>query len=192
VVEGLSVTAPARTIMDVARERGVAAGLVAADAALRSGLVDADDLDRAFDRCAGWPGRRSARIVRAMCDGSAESPLESLSRLAIAASHLPRPQLQVAIWGRTRQFAGRPDFYWDDYGVIGEADGDLKYEDRSVLVRERVRQQTLERLGLIVVRWRWPDVFDFARVAEDLRFAFQRGIRPGSPARRWVCTRPGR
>jgi hypothetical protein len=159
VVDGYRVTSPARTVMDVAREHGVAAGVVAADYALRTGLADASSLGGAFELCARWPGRRAARITLMSADGAAESPLESLSRLRIAAARLPKPRLQPEICDGYGRFLGRPDFYWDEFGVVGEADGDLKYNrGRPAIVEERERQKRFEETGLIVVRWGWSDV----------------------------------
>lgn len=192
IVGGYRTLSPARTIMDLSREFGVASGLVAADHALHVGLVEPDEVELAWERCAGWPGRKAARIVRALCDGASESPLESLSRLAMAANRLPPPELQATISTRAGQFVARSDFYWDEFGVIGEADGDLKYDDRVALVRERARQQSLEQLGLTVVRWRWADLADFEPVAARLRSAFRRGVGRDSPERRWLCTHGGR
>ncbi len=52
----------------------------------------------------------------------------------------------------------RVDFWWSQQGVIGEADGRVKYTDEDVLWREKRRRDALEELGLRVVRWSWTDV----------------------------------
>jgi hypothetical protein len=184
------VTSPQRTIMDLARERGVLSGVVAADHALHHGLVTADELASAFELCRGWPGRKAARITLLCADGAAESPLESISRLKMAASGLPAPRLQVDICDEDGVFLGRSDFYWDEFGVVGEADGDLKYDGRfgdaqEIVAQERRRQALFERAGLLVVRWGWGDLWSFENVVARLRTAFARGAAPGSPARRW-------
>jgi hypothetical protein len=190
-LDGYRVMGQARTVMDVARERGVAAGVVAADHALHHGLVDAGLLAAAFETCAGWPGRKAARITLLSADGAAESPLESLSRLRIAAQGLPAPRLQTEICDESGRFLGRCDFYWDEFGVVGEADGDLKYEPgRPAVVKERHRQKQFEETGLIVVRWGWSDVYSFEAVARRLRAAYARGYRRGSSERRWGTIAP--
>jgi hypothetical protein len=190
VKDGYRIVSPARAVMDVARERGVGAGVVAADYALRAELTDRGGLAAAFELCAGWPGRKAARITLLSADADAESPLESLSRLQIAQMGLPKPQLQPSIGDQYGRFIGRCDFYWDEFGVVGEADGDLKYEGgRPVIVQERRRQKLLEETGLIVVRWGWSDLFTFDAVARRLGASFRRGARPGSPDRRWTILR---
>lgn len=64
----------------------------------------------------------------AFADGRAESPGESLSRVAIVRAGLPAPELQFEIhlpdgggWVATSDFA------WPEHGVVGERDGREKY-----------------------------------------------------------------
>jgi hypothetical protein len=192
MIDGYAVLSAARTVMDVAREFGVAAGVVAADFALHERLITETDLAEAFEMCRGWPGRKAARLTLLNADGDAESPLESVSRLRILAYGLPAPRLQTEFCDLHGQFLGRSDFYWDDYGVFGEVDGDMKYADEEdpVLSAQRERQGTLEGTGLVGVRWGWPDLFSFARVVRRIEIAFARGARPGSPQRRWGLLLP--
>ena len=70
-------------------------------------------------------------------------------------SGLPRPECQVEIRDRRNHLAGRVDFAWIEHGVVGEADGRVKYGDRpaEVVEAEKERQARLEALGLVVVRW---------------------------------------
>ncbi len=179
--------------MDIAREHGVAAGVVAADYVLHEGLASGSELAGAFEVCSSWPGRKAARIVLAFADGATESPLESLSRLRIAAFGLPAPRPQVVLCDEFGRFIGRGDFYWDEFGVVGESDGDLKYEDGAeAIVDERRREKEFGETGLITVRWGWSDLYAFDKVADRLRAAYARGFRPGSPDRRWTVRRtPG-
>lgn len=125
--------------------------------------------------------------MAAAADPRSESPLESVSRLAIRDAHLPAPWLQptVLVDGR---FVGRPDFYWDEFGVTGEADGWEKYEAGWQRLRdEKRRQERFEEAGLVVVRWGSDDLDRFDRVAERLLAAFRRGSRLPRSERRWVA-----
>jgi hypothetical protein len=193
-VDGTRATAVARTVLDVAREHGLDAGVAAADAGLHRGLTTADELRRAFDVCASWPGRAAARSTVALCDGLAESPLESVSRLRIRDANLPRPQLQVELGDGRGRFLARVDFYWPEFGVVGEADGNVKYARSPALIAERRRQAALEDLGLVVVRWEWAELSRFDVVVRRLRAAFGRGV-PAGTGQRWSvlspCTRTG-
>ena len=70
---------------------------------------------------------------------------------------------------------GRCDFYWDEPGVFGEADGRSKYDGRDVLTAEKDRQEALERLGLVCVRWGWSTVRSDPRdLAARVLDAFER------------------
>ncbi|MDQ2749594.1 MAG: type IV toxin-antitoxin system AbiEi family antitoxin domain-containing protein, partial [Actinomycetota bacterium] len=148
-------TSIARTVVDLAREHGPQAGIVPLDFALRRELVSAADLAHTLEHCRRWPGVTQARAVIAAADARSESPLESLSRMKLATFDLPRPELQLAIGDRRGRFVGRVDFYWDEFGVVGEADGLQKYDDATspTLREEKIRQENLEETGLIVVRW---------------------------------------
>jgi hypothetical protein len=185
VVDDYVLTSPTRTVLDIAREHSTAAGLVVADAALRAGLTCTADLAAGLELCARWPGRiRAAAVVRES-NPAAESPLESISRLLMRRAGLPPPVLQAQIDDRDGRFVARSDFYWPEYGVVGEADGNLKYDaGRSAIVAERRRQQALEDLGLIVVRWEWADLARFAIVIRRLRTAFARSTADRSTADR--------
>jgi hypothetical protein len=183
-VDGFRVTSVARTVVDLARERGVESGIVAADAALHQGLLNAEDLGRAAAACARWPGQSAARSTLAGWDAAAESPLESLSRLRMDEHAMPRPRLQTNLGDEYGRFIARVDFYWPEFGVAGQADGALKYKAGAAVLAEKGQQELLERLGVIVVRWQWRDLYHFDAVAARLTAAFNRGHRCGA-GQRW-------
>jgi hypothetical protein len=120
---GVPRTASARTTVDIAREDGIDDAVVVGDAALHRGLTTALDLEAVLVDCANWPGIRRGRAAVARLDGRSESPLETISRLRILESTLPRPRLQVNIHDLSGRWLGRTDFFWEQAGVIGEADG---------------------------------------------------------------------
>lgn len=185
----IAFTRPARTIVDLAREHGADAAISAADVALYRGLVSAAELGNVVRYGTGWPGIVAARRVVALADARSESVLESISRLRIDELGLPPPDLQVPMYSGGR-FVGRPDFYWDEFGVIGEADGMVKYDGTTTSLREEKRRQgELEDAGLITVRWGWSDLWPFDEVARRLRSAFARGLRPDRAARLWTPAR---
>lgn len=76
---GVPLTSPARTVIDLARDHGVADGVVAADCALRRGLVTVPGLWEVVHEVNGWPGGDRARRAADLADGRSESALESLS-----------------------------------------------------------------------------------------------------------------
>lgn len=153
---GLAVTGPARTVLDLARHDR-AAGLVAADFAVRHQLCERERLHELVARSSGWPGNRSARWVSEHVDPLSESPLESITRLVVSEAGLPTPRLQAWITDGTWRY--RVDLLWDEARVILEADGRLKYAgDRDALWNEKLRQHRLEAAGYRVLRTIWSEV----------------------------------
>ena len=191
LVGGAPVTSVARTVIDLARAGSTACGVAAIDAALNRRLVTADDLDEVVRRCWNWPRiRRALRALR-LADARAESALESVSRLVIGWLRLPVPDLQTVVADRFGRVIGRLDFYWDEFGVAGEADGRGKYDSREILTLEKERQEQLEDETLVVVRWGWDQPWRHPQLLKSRLVAgFERGLardRSGLPRLWSVC-----
>ena len=123
-VNGVLVTPPARTVVDLARTASLATGLSAADHALRHGLCSRTDLaDAAAEVRPRVRGRPAALLVAELADARSMSPGESLSRAVMFRLNLPRPDLQVEVEDDDG-LAGIADFGWP--GVVGEFDGRRK------------------------------------------------------------------
>ena len=93
----------------------------------------------------------------ALARPGAQTVLETLSRLALIAEGLPEPELQVAFHD-DEGLIGRVDMWWPGLGVIGEADGLLKYGSGADVVREKAREDRLRATGRMVVRWTWREI----------------------------------
>jgi hypothetical protein len=154
-VDGAPVTSVSRTVIDVGRSAPIATAVAALDAALNRRLTSEDEIADVLARCWNWPRIRQAQRAVRLSDGRAESALESVSRLVLGWLRLPAPEPQPLILDRHVRPIGRLDFYWDEFGVAGEADGRSKYVAGDVLVAEKERQELLEDEGLVVVRWGW-------------------------------------
>jgi Protein of unknown function (DUF559) len=173
---GLPVTTPARTVVDLARTGTFAEGVVAADSALYRGLVSPLELRIVASEC---PSRGSVQAVRAVefASGLAESPLESLARVAFDDQGLPPPELQVSIAG-DEGFIGRVDFYWKQYRTIAEVDGAIKYADPDRARKQLWRDKALRQAGYEVVHFDWREITQHPEeVVATLREAFRRGAR---------------
>jgi len=186
----LTRTSIARTFCDLAREHGIENAVVFADAALHRGVVQPQDLE--FCRRAGrrWPGIRRAEAALDLVDHRSESPLETVSRLRLAVAGIPTPLLQPVLVAADGTWLGRPDFYWDEFGVVGEVDGKVKYEpaaEPQALWNEKLRQERFEDTGLIVVRWGRAQLGDIGHLAGRLRNAFARGQRRLADDRGWMA-----
>lgn len=178
---GVPLTSTERTVVDLARAGSLTEGVVVADSAQRLGLVSVDQLRQVLGDYTRWPGAGRAHRAVELSDPRSESVLESVSRVAIHEQGLPAPRLQISL-GDDRGYCGRVDFLWDEFRVIGEADGLGKYEPsagratRDIVRAEKRREELLADLGFEVVRWGWEDAADPAWLAQRLRAAFARGV----------------
>jgi hypothetical protein len=179
LAQGVRVTSVARTVVDLARTSTLRAGVVAADSALRRGLVSPEELAAMLCDCAGWPGIRQARQTVELSDGRSESALESLSRVVFREQGLPAPELQAWVGGEF-QVIGRADFLWRRYRTIAEADGKLKYADPGRAVSQLQRDARLREAGFEVVHFTWGEIIRVPhQVAAAIRVAFRRGAPAG-------------
>jgi hypothetical protein len=181
----MPVTTPARTVVDLARTLSFRAGVVTADSALHRKLVTKPELTAVLAACARWPGARRAAAVIDFADGRAESPLESIARIAFNECGLPPPELQVWLGG-TDEPVGRVDFYWRKYRTIAEVDGAIKYADPQRAQAQLRRDSLLRDDGFEVVHFTWQQITQTPEhVALSIRKAFRRGARnPAAGARR--------
>lgn len=159
---GLPLTTAARTIADLARALPFTDAVVAADCALREEKVTRGEVKKVIDGCARWPGVQRARRVLEFADERAESPLESAARVVFDQFGLDPPELQATV--ETPRAVFRVDFLWRDPGrrdpgLVAEADGQLKYNDRRDMVRQLGRDQLLRDAGFKVVHFTWAELF---------------------------------
>ena len=173
-VDGILITSPISTAIDVARNRPWAEGRAYADALMRLDgditreSLSAENAARSSSRGAlhaGWVIDRASPVP--------ESPLESLSLCAIEWSGFEHPELQTEfVW---EGGVDRSDFFWPEQQIIGEADGDAKYDltddPREALRKEKRREDRLRRRVNGLARWGWPDLPVPGRIASYLRAA---------------------
>jgi hypothetical protein len=179
VVQGLHCTTPARTVADCLRHLDALLSVPIGDAALgrRPRLVTPDEIEAAVARHR-WPRAAAATALLPLLDGRRESPVESRSAVVMHRYDLPRPAVQARILDERGRFVGRPDFLWLEQGVVGEADGLVKYDGEAgaVVAEERARQARLQALGLIVVRWTEQQLYgDPPLLVQQLRAALAAG-----------------
>lgn len=181
LVDGVPTTSVARTVADIARTVPFEQAVVVADAALCAKVVSTTDLMAALDRRSRWPGLPAARRALGFAAFGSMSVGESRSRVAMARAGLPPPVLQWEVRRPDGMLVGRVDFGWPGLRTVGEFDGRVKYgklvlpgEDAAdVLYREKLREDALRREALAVVRWGWPDIANFAPIAERIRERFR-------------------
>lgn len=171
-----SITSVARSCVDVACELGLNAGVIAADAALNRGLVTEEELLIARCSVKGDVGSPIAGQMLDLVDPKAESPLESLSRVRMHGL-VPRPLTQRVLRTPDGRFIARVDFYWEEFGVVGEADGKFKYEEfKETLPNQAKRQEALTNSGLTMARWGWSLAERPQQLADYLYTRFEESL----------------
>ncbi|MGB7981967.1 MAG: DUF559 domain-containing protein [Candidatus Nanopelagicales bacterium] len=173
---GLVVTTRARTAVDVAATQPLPSALITLDAAARQTLIERvgsrrlrDNYQKATSLAAARqpildavPAAATHRTATHLAellpwmDPRRESPFESSSFGEMVRHGLPLPQMQVRISTAEGDFY--PDFLWAQARLIGEADGLSKYVSPDVLAWEKLRQEALERMGFLVIRWGMRDI----------------------------------
>lgn len=85
-------------------------------------------------------------------DGGAESPQETVARLALIDAGLPAPQTQVRVFDEYGQFVARLDMAYPDVKVGIEYDGPQHWTDPRVRQRDIDKQFVLTGLGWLIIR----------------------------------------
>lgn len=176
-IDGLRVTSLAVTVAQVAATEPFATGVVIADAALHAHR--SLDLLPAAHAVPLHHGRARALAVANFADGRADRPGESASRVSMLAAGLPVPELQVVIYGASgKRYV--VDFYWRILRLMGEFDGEIKYDDPAflrgrtpaqALADEKRREDDLRATKRGMSRWGWTLANSPALLAQHLRLA---------------------
>lgn len=185
------MTTPARTAFDLARwARDVVEAVQRVDALMAATNVKVVDIDEVAQRYARARGCAQLRKVLPLVDGGAESPYESLTRLALVKAGFPVPDTQIEVRDGFGYVVARLDMGWPDYLVAVEYDGMQHWADARQRTWDIDRAALLEDLGWTVIRVSAGLLRDrrfLPRVAEALR---SRGCtvnvrtHPARPARR--------
>jgi len=146
--EGIPVTSPTRTFLDLATELGAKALERAINEADKRDVIDPETLRAALGEHRGEPGVRPLRgLLDLHTFRLSDSELEVLFRPLAAAAGLPPPMTKATVNGF------EVDFYWPDLGLVVETDG-LKYHRTPISqTQDRLRDQTHTAAGLTQLRF---------------------------------------
>jgi very-short-patch-repair endonuclease len=145
-IHGIRVTAPDRTLLDLAAI-GSPELQDAVDAARLRRLFARDAL---LERAAGRPG---ARALRAALGGElTRSEGERRFLQIVRRADLPAPETNVFVEGH------EVDAVWRAQWLVVELDGYAHHSDRGAFERDRVRDARLQGAGYRVLRTTWRQI----------------------------------
>jgi hypothetical protein len=156
-VEGRLATAPAWTVVEVARTLRRPRALATLDAVLHIGACTTGELHAAIREQKGRRGIVKVRELVSYADGRSESPMESEARLAFIDGGLPMPELQYSIvdhYGRI----WRVDFAWPDAMLVAEYDSVEWHVGRDALLHDRLKTARLQECGWTTVPMTVEDI----------------------------------
>jgi len=152
LIDGVAVTTPARTALDLACWYPSTTAVAAIDALTRVTEVKMADAELLAARYRGRRGLERARVSLDLVDAGAQSPKETWLRLVLVQAGLPRPQTQIPVVDEFGGVIAYLDMGWDDVKVAVEYDGDQHRKDRSQYNWDIRRLERLQRRGWIVIR----------------------------------------
>ncbi len=145
--DGLPLTTPIRTLLDLAATRSCAELERATSEALVLKLI-------AFEALSTQRGAGSAILARIAGAGIAptRSELERRFLTVVSRFELPRPQVNARIGPYT------VDFLWPGQDLVVEVDGDRFHGHPIAIRRDHARDAELQLRGYAVLRFTWPEV----------------------------------
>jgi hypothetical protein len=158
-VNGVLVTKPLRTALDLGRFLRRDDALEALDALLRVGGLTREDLSRQLPRFKGQRGVVQLRTLVPLADPRSESPGESVSRLRLIDGGLPVPELQWEILTPYGIVRFRLDLAYPDIKLAIEYDGWEFHSSEEAKALDRRRRQALRRDGWTFVVLTRDDVY---------------------------------
>lgn len=149
----MRVTSSTRTAFDIGRHTAQRVqALQQLDALANITGVKAVDVEAVIAAHPGAGGVRQLRRLLPLIDHGAESPQETVARLALIDAGLPAPRTQVRIFDEYGDFIARVDMAYDDVKVAIEYDGPQHWTDPAVRQRDIDKQFLLTALDWFVIR----------------------------------------
>jgi len=160
----IPLTAPIRTLLDLATQLDAASLERAVNEADRLDLIDIEALRSTLG---AYRGERGVARLRALLDQRTfrltDSELERRFLRLVEAAQLPMP-----VTGK-RLNGFKVDFYWPDLGLVVETDGLRYHRTPAQQARDRVRDQAHTVAGLATLRFTHAQVrFEAQRVRSTL------------------------
>ena len=152
--EGIQVTAPNLTLLDLSSRLAPGELETAINEADKLGLTDPEELREALEE---WRGRPGIGLLRATLDRrtftATDSELERRFLPLAGRAGLPPPQTGCYV------IEYKVGFYWPDLGLVVETDGLRYHRTPAQQARDRLRDQAHAAAGLTPLRFTHSQVF---------------------------------
>jgi predicted transcriptional regulator of viral defense system len=175
-LDGIPITQPARTVVDLGATSPAWLVESCLDNALRLELFTIWELQR-FVRRVARRGRRGVGTIRPLLEARldqrsvTESELEDLYVRVTTGYGLPEPTAQYQVINQTGQIVCRADFAYPDHKLLVELDSERYHLGRDAFHRDRAKQNETLELGWRTLRFTWRDLIDEpARVRSVLAY----------------------
>ncbi|MGB8652111.1 MAG: hypothetical protein WCD35_15785 [Mycobacteriales bacterium] len=153
-VSGLWLTSPPRTLLDLAALVQPDALVCAFDHCLNRGLVRREELLAQAEHRRRLPWTRSFVQAVGVADGGAQSPAETLARLALK-PHLPGLRCQVELYDDAARLVARFDLGDEELRLAVESDGKRGHAGSVMVAKDRRRDRRTEVYGWRTERVTW-------------------------------------
>lgn len=155
-IDGIPVTTPVRTLLDLATVLGRRDMEQALARATRDGVVDLAELREIV---AARPGRSGSRLLRSLVDSDAppamtRSQAEERLLALLRKGQLPGPRTNAPIG------ACEVDFLWQRERLVVEVDGFAWHGSRRSFEADRRRDASLTAQGFRVMRVTWRQIVE--------------------------------
>lgn len=181
-----------RTACDLARGApDLTEAVVAVDAMLAARAVTHESLHRRLNRLSGQRGVRQARQAVELSRTRTRSPWESRLRMVYVLDlGLPMPLVNRAVFDLDGTFLGAPDLLDEAAGLALEFDG-AQHREREQHRADNVREEGLERRGLILVRADKSDISEYrSQLLGRITEARADGLHRDRSRDRWTVVEP--
>ena len=165
-VGGERVIRPERCVLEAASRSTNEVALCLFDAGLRLERYDDAQLFDRFKQLQPWPFMRHLHVPVRMADGRSGSVGESRGRWIFKTIGIPAPELQFHVHDGAGQLVGITDWWWEQFGLLGEFDGRVKYgrllkpgqDPGDVVFKEKQREDLLREItDCRMIRFVWSD-----------------------------------
>ena len=180
---GLLVLPVDRCVVEAATLVTGEQSLVMFDSYLHLKLGDDSTLMRRFEAMRRWGGTQHLQLPIRMANGAADGPGESRGRWLFWSSGFPAPKLQYEVRRADGSLVGIADWAWEEYRLLGEFDGEVKYgrflrpgeTPGDAVFREKRREDEMREVtSWGMVRLIWDDFARRHKTVERLELFFRR------------------